>query len=158
VTWLADKSIAWTVPICDHPSMADADQRPPYDVVETPAGRMVVMSALGDPVVTSSDAIDLISVAGSEEADWVVLPETRLTPEFFRLRTGVAGEIAQRFVNYRVGLVVLGDISRYTEDSPTLRDLIRESNHGPQMWFLRDQAELDERLNRHAGRTSPTGP
>ena len=79
----------------------------------------------------------------------MVVPQERLGDEFFRLRTGVAGEIAQRFVNYRICLVVLGYITRYTDVSQPLRDFARESNAGQQLWFVRDRAELDGRVGLH---------
>lgn len=44
-------------------------------------------------------------------AQWVVIPSERFDEKFFRLSTRVAGEIIQKFVQYRVGIVVLGDIT-----------------------------------------------
>jgi len=55
------------------------------------------------------DATDLISAAWSEEATLVVIPVTRLHEDFFRLRTGLAGEIVSRFVGYRLRLAIVGD-------------------------------------------------
>jgi hypothetical protein len=49
-------------------------------------------------------------------------------------------------VNYRVQLVFSGDISGYVEESAALRDLVRESNRGDQVWFLAGIDELSERL------------
>ena len=118
-----------------------------YEIIETAAGRVIIVSSDGD-VLAASAVVDLIGTAFSESAAWVVVPAQRLSDDFFRLRTGVAGEIAQRFVNYRIGLVVLGDITRFTDVSPTLRDLVRESNAGRQLWFVADRAELDERFDR----------
>ena len=62
--------------------------------------------------------------------------------------SGVAGEIAQKCVNYRIGLAVLGDVSEAVARSVPLRDWIRESNKGRHIWFLADAAELAERLAR----------
>jgi len=70
----------------------------------------------------------------------------RLDPAFFQLRTGLAGEILQKFVNYRVRLAILGDFTQPAADSTALRDLIRESNSGRTTWFLPDVAELEARL------------
>jgi hypothetical protein len=46
--------------------------------------------------------------------------------DFFNLTTGLAGEILQKFSNYRMRLAVLGDFSDI--ESKSLRDFIRESN------------------------------
>ncbi|MEU1626531.1 DUF4180 domain-containing protein [Streptomyces sp. NPDC020096] len=92
------------------------------------------------------DVLDLIGDAAYQGAQWVVIPAGRFDESFFQLRTRVAGEIVQKFVNYRVGLVVLGDISRHTAASAALRDFVRECNRGRQTWFLADAEDLRERL------------
>jgi hypothetical protein len=65
---------------------------------------------------------------------------------FFDLSTRVAGEIAQKFVNYRRRLVVVGDIERRLLGSQSLRDFVRECNRGRQIWFVRDTEALASRL------------
>ncbi|MFD3696988.1 DUF4180 domain-containing protein [Streptomyces sp. NPDC058646] len=92
------------------------------------------------------DALDLIGNAMYQGAQWIALPAERFDDTFFQLRSRVAGDVVQKFVNYRVGLAVLGDISRHTEASPALRDFVRECNRGRQTWFLADAAELQDRL------------
>lgn len=52
----------------------------------------------------------------------------------------------QKFANYRVGLAVVGDVSAHVEASEALRDFVRESNRGQQVWFVADDAELETRL------------
>jgi hypothetical protein len=44
----------------------------------------------------------------------LLLDESQLGPDFFDLRTGLAGEVFQKFTNYRVRLaVVIADASAY---------------------------------------------
>ncbi|GGY90941.1 DUF4180 domain-containing protein [Streptomyces poonensis] len=102
----------------------------------------------GDTIAGERDALDLIGNAGYQGAEWVVVPVERFDEAFFRLGTRVAGDIIQKFVNYRLGLVVLGDISRYTAESSALRDFVRECNRGRQTWFLEDVDALRERLGK----------
>ncbi|WP_370616934.1 DUF4180 domain-containing protein [Mumia sp. Pv 4-285] len=96
------------------------------------------------PAIT--DAGDVIGDVWAHEAQMVVVPAARLDPEFFRLRSGVAGEFLQKLVNYRIRLAVVGDITAYVEASDALRDLVRESNAGTQAWFFADEAALGARL------------
>jgi hypothetical protein len=96
------------------------------------------------------DPIDLIAQALGEQADLVSVPAARLAPGFFDLRSGLAGEFAQKFVNYRVRLAVIGDISAQLDGSAALRAFVAESNRGRQLWFLPTQADLDDRLNRES--------
>ncbi|MGP4052093.1 DUF4180 domain-containing protein [Streptomyces sp. 2A115] len=100
----------------------------------------------GEAIGDEQDALDLIGDAFHQGAQWVVIPAGRLDERFFQLRTRVAGEIVQKFANYRVGVVVLGDISPHTAASSALRDFVRECNRGRQAWFVADMGELGERL------------
>ncbi|MEU8510715.1 DUF4180 domain-containing protein [Kitasatospora sp. NPDC048722] len=104
------------------------------------------LAADGAPLRSEQDAMDAIADAWGQEATWVVVPAARLHPDFFALSTRVAGGIVQKFVNYRMGLVVLGDIAHHVAASNALRDFVRESNRGTQLWFLADEAELAARF------------
>ncbi|MFG2876640.1 DUF4180 domain-containing protein [Streptomyces sp. NPDC048337] len=107
---------------------------------------VLMCAAEGEPIAAVADALDFIGNASYQGAQWVVIPAERFGDDFFRLRTRVAGEIVQKFAQYRMGMVVLGDISRHTEASSALRDFVRECNRGRQTWFLADAGELAQRL------------
>jgi len=95
-------------------------------------------------------ASDLVGAALGR-ADVVAVPVARLAPAFFALSTGVAGEIVQKFVTYRLHLVVVGDIGRHIAASTALRDFVREANRGRQTWFVADAEELAARLGARNG-------
>jgi hypothetical protein len=106
---------------------------------------VLVCGAEGAPIASTQDALDVIGAAFSR-ADVVAVPVGRLDGRFFALRTGLAGEIMQKFVNYRMRLAVVGDISAHVAASPALRDLVSESNRGGHVWFVADLDELDTHL------------
>ncbi|MEV0644392.1 DUF4180 domain-containing protein [Phytomonospora sp. NPDC050363] len=108
--------------------------------------RVLACAADGEHVASARDAADLLGAAYGVEADWIVLPVERLSPDFFVLRTRVAGEVLGKFADYRMGLVVVGDISAWVEGSSALRDLVRECNRGRQAWFVGDMGEAERRL------------
>jgi hypothetical protein len=93
------------------------------------------------------DAGEVLGDAFYHEAAWVAVPAQRLDPDFFRLRTGVAGEFLQKFANYRIRLAVVGDVSRQVSASDAFRDLVRECDRGTQCWFVPDLETLAERLS-----------
>ncbi|MBD2899654.1 DUF4180 domain-containing protein [Spirillospora sp. NPDC000708] len=116
------------------------------DEVRERAGVQVLMcDPDGPPVATEQDALDLIG-AVFLGAQVVAVPAARLDERFFSLGTRFAGEVMQKFVNYRLRLAVVGDISRHLAASPALRALVRESNAGDHVWFVADLDELDDRL------------
>jgi pyruvate/2-oxoacid:ferredoxin oxidoreductase alpha subunit len=118
-------------------------------VVELQGVPVLVCAEDGEPIASTQDALDVIGAAFSR-ADVVAVPVRRLDDQFFALRTGLAGEVMQKFTNYRLRLVVVGDISALVADSPALRDLVFESNRGRQVWFVADLDELDARLHPEA--------
>jgi hypothetical protein len=114
--------------------------------VEERSGVQVLMcDPAGPKVATTQDALDLIG-AVFLGAEVVAVPAERLDEQFFSLGTGFAGEIMQKFVNYRLRLAVVGDISRHVEASSALRALVHESNRSGHIWFVPDVDALDARL------------
>ena len=59
-----------------------------------------------------------------------------LHPDFFNLRTGLAGDILQKFSNYKVQLAIVGGFSKY--QSKSFRDFIYESNKSKLIFFVPD--------------------
>lgn len=117
------------------------------DSLETVGGvAVLVCDAGGERVASDRDAVDLIGAAYGVEALWVLVPVERLDPGFFALRSGVAGQVLGKFADYRMGLMVVGDVSAWVAESGAFADLVRESNRGRQMWFVADMAEAERRL------------
>lgn len=81
-----------------------------------------------------ADGIDLLGNLYYQGFNRIVIYEECITPDFFDLKTGMAGEILQKFSNYRVQLAVVGDFSRFTSQS--LRDFMFESNKGRHINFV----------------------
>lgn len=102
----------------------------------------------GPRLAGERDAIDVIGETYGQEVSLVVVPVERLDEAFFTLSTRVAGEVMQKFVNYGLRLVVLGDVSRHLAASSALRDFVRETNRGRHVWFVTDLDELEARLAR----------
>jgi hypothetical protein len=106
---------------------------------------VLVCAVDGAQISGPQDALDVIGAA-YDQAEVVAVPVERLDPQFFSLRSGVAGEIMQKFTNYQIRLVLVGDISGPLAESSALRDLVAEANRGRQIWFVADLEELDARL------------
>jgi fructokinase len=119
------------------------------DQLQSIGGVKVLVAAADGPPVGATTVLDLVGDALGRAAEWIVLPVARLDPDFFSLRSGVAGDVVQKLANYRLRLAVLGDIASLTDASTALRDWVREANRGSTVWFV---ADLDELAGRLAGR------
>lgn len=115
-------------------------------VYESGGVRVLECAADGPSLKTERDAVDLISAAASANADWIVVPVSRLDAEFFSLQTGLAGAFLQKFVTYGKLIAILGDIPGEFSASRALRDFIKECNRGRQIWFVKSREELLERV------------
>ena len=108
-----------------------------------------VLEYVGDrhSIGSVQQAMDLIAEANHQHAALVMVPVESLDEDFFQLRTGLAGEILQKFVTYGSRLAIVGDISPYLQESRAFRDLVREANRGTQCWFVQTSEEIRLRWN-----------
>lgn len=72
----------------------------------------------------------------------MVVYKESLGEDFIDLKTGFAGDVLQKFSNYRVRLAIVGDYSVYK--SKALRDFIYECNKGNLVFF---KNSLEEALD-----------
>lgn len=99
----------------------------------------------GDVIISSAeDGLELLGNLYYQDFDRIILHEQNITPEFFDLKNGIAGEILQKFSNYRVRLAIVGDFSKYTSKSIT--DFIYESNQRGAINFVNSVEKATERL------------
>jgi hypothetical protein len=110
-------------------------------------GTMVLeLSVEGPKLATDRDAAGLVGKALGNDASFLVVPTERLTGDFFRLKTRLAGEILHRLLLYKLRVAILGDVSQYVEKSTPFRDFVIESNRGNQLWFISSVEELGDKL------------
>lgn len=118
--------------------------------------RIFECAAESPPLRSDRDAVDLMSEAMAHGARFIVIPAERLSDDFFRLKTRIAGEVIQRFVMYRFRVAIVGDISRHVAESESFRDFVYESNRGSQCWFVSAE-ELSKRLEQEKARAGDFG-
>ena len=76
--------------------------------------RIIIASDAGIAVRSFADVSETIGACLGVSG--LILAESDLGPEFFDLRSGLAGELFQKFVNYRVQVaIVLPDPTAYGE-------------------------------------------
>lgn len=107
-----------------------------------------VAEITSDDVLLASldNALDLIGNISYSGFDRVILHAKNITPEFFDLKTKLAGEILQKFTTYRLRLCIVGDFTNV--ESKSLRDFIYESNKGRQVNFVATTEEAVSALTK----------
>ena len=89
------------------------------------------------------DAQQFLEIMMNLPADRIVIHKACIDESFFDLRSGLAGEVLQKVVNYSRQLGIVGDFSAY--ESKSLRDFIYESNKSNTVVFV---STLDDALKR----------
>ncbi|WP_259017114.1 DUF4180 domain-containing protein [Emticicia fluvialis] len=102
------------------------------------------LKAEGVVINNVQDALDALANAGYAGADKMILHAKNITPDFFDLKTKLAGEILQKFSNYNMPLAIVGHYSQYT--SKSLTDFMYESNKGGRVNFVSSVEEAIEKL------------
>ena len=88
------------------------------------------------PVITNiRTALDLMATIGYEHnINKLAISKSAISEDFFDLKTGFAGEISQKFVQYGFQIAIFGDFSMYI--SKPLKDYMYECNQGSHLFFL----------------------
>jgi len=107
-----------------------------------------IAEVISDRLVISSveDGLDLLGNLYYQDFDKIIIHEKNITTEFFDLKNGIAGEILQKFSNYRVRLAIIGDFAKYP--SRSINDFIYESNKGGQINFVDSISEALIKLSK----------
>lgn len=91
-------------------------------------------------------ALDLMATVRYEaDSNRIILHKRAICEEFFDLKTRLAGEILQKFVNYQTKIAIVGDFSTYS--SKSLRDFIYECNNGTDIFFVWSEDEAINKLS-----------
>lgn len=97
-------------------------------------------------IESTQDMLDLmVSTQYETQCSRMIIAKESLPEHFFDLKSGFAGDLLQKFSNYRMKLAIVGDFSSYA--SKSLRDFIRECNRGNQIYFKEDFASAANALS-----------
>lgn len=100
-----------------------------------PSPQIVVAELTDENFIISQpqDVLDLFGELMSTDCDRMIIHERNLDSAFFDLKTRLAGEVLQKFSNYRVKVAIVGDFSKY--NSKSLHEFILESNKSKMVFF-----------------------
>jgi GTPase SAR1 family protein len=85
-------------------------------------------------IATAADGLSLLGDLYYQGYQGIILYEENISKDFFNLKSGMAGELLQKFSNFRMRLVIVGDWRLYAQGS--MHDFINESNRGTQVNFV----------------------
>lgn len=100
------------------------------------SGAIKIAEVISDNILINNpeDGLQLFVDLYYQGFDKILIYEKNITPEFFDLKTRIAGELLQKCSNYRIQFAIIGDFNKYPGQA--LKDFIYESNKGKLVNFL----------------------
>lgn len=118
------------------------------EIVITQQNGVNIAEVISDDLMIkdSQDALDVMANCSYQGADNIIWHEKNIAADFFDLKTGMAGEVLQKFSNYRARLAIVGDFSKY--ESKALKAFILESNRQGRISFVGSVDEAKGKLSK----------
>lgn len=117
-----------------------------FEKIDCGNGIAVAVSSDSMIITDVDSALDLLMSAKYEAGTkYIVVDKKNIIEDFFILRSGLAGEILQKFINYGGKIAIYGDFSHYT--SKPLKDFIFESNKGKDVFFVATKEEAIQKIS-----------
>jgi hypothetical protein len=112
------------------------------------SGEGKIAEIISDEIIINDtdNALDLMAEARYLDSGKMIIHENQVSPSFFDLKTRLAGDILQKFSNYRMQLALIGNFSKYK--SKSLQDFIRECNKGNRIFFSENLDDAIAKLGR----------
>ncbi len=108
--------------------------------------KLAILENPGFKINSAQDALELLMNCQYSGTNKVIISRENLIPGFFDLKTGIAGEILQKFSTYDGFLAIIGDHSQF--GSKSLKDFIFESNKMRRINFVASQEDAIIALSR----------
>ncbi|MGL4106678.1 DUF4180 domain-containing protein [Clostridium sp. LP20] len=115
-----------------------------YRIVEKENKKYIMYEGDEKKISTEDDVIDIVSTSFEHDTGLIIINSKALSEDFFNLRTGLAGVMLQKFINYHIKFVILLDNK---EDlSLRFKELVGEANRGNEFRVVADIAEGEKWL------------
>jgi hypothetical protein len=98
----------------------------------------------GTFIKNEKDALDIAGICGDNGTSRVLLHSENLSDDFFDLKTGVAGGVLQKFINYRIHAAAVIPVERIGKGR--FFEMVVESNRGRDFRVFQDRDKAVEWL------------
>ncbi len=110
-----------------------------YKVIKAGDIKYIELFSCVSPINSEQDALDLIALCGEHDTNLLMLHSDAISDDFFRLKTGVAGNVLQKFINYYIKAVAVIPNDRITTGK--FKDMVIEANRGKHFRVFSDSEE-----------------
>lgn len=115
-----------------------------YQVIEKDNKRYIKCASAETLLRTEKDALDFIAASFENNTPLMLIHEEALSEDFFNLRTGLAGTVLQKFMNYHIKVAAI--ISNEEKLNHRFREMVLEANKGNDFRVYKSIAEAENWL------------
>ncbi|BAC15264.1 hypothetical protein [Oceanobacillus iheyensis HTE831] len=118
------------------------------NIKKTEVNGQIIAIVHSDSILLTNEqsALDtMMTISHETESNRITLNKEAISEDFFNLRTRIAGDILQKFINYNIKFAIIGDFSSYT--SKSLNDFMYECNKGNHIFFVSSEQEAIDKLS-----------
>ncbi|MCI8483966.1 MAG: DUF4180 domain-containing protein [Lachnospiraceae bacterium] len=99
-----------------------------FNIIAKENGRYLDCTSFTGVLSSEKDAIDLVSACFSNDTGSLLLHERSVSPDFFNLRTGLAGAVLNKFQTYNIKTALIIQDMELLEGR--FGEMVMESNKG----------------------------
>lgn len=112
-----------------------------YRLIEKPNGKYVACQLPADSLQSERDALDLVGICGEFQIHNLLLEAGSLGETFTNLRSGVAGDVLLKFVNYRMRVAAV--MTPEAVGDGRFSEFASETNKGAHFRIFYDRADAE---------------
>lgn len=115
-----------------------------YQIRQIDNKKYIELISTTEPLSTENDALDLISLCWEHEANALMIHYEVLSEDFFKLKTKVAGNIIQKFINYNIKAATI--VPHETIQKGRFKEMAMEMNKGNHFRLYENNEEAEKWL------------
>ncbi len=115
-----------------------------FKLVEVEDLKYIEVYSCTEPIKTEQDALELIAVCGECGTNLLMLHSEAVSEDFYTLKTGVAGKVLQKFVNYYIKLALVVPDERL--NTGKFKEMASEPNRGNHFKVFTDTQQAQKWL------------
>lgn len=115
-----------------------------YQIREIENKKYIELLSTTKPLSTENDALDLIALCWEHESNALLIHYSTLSEDFFKLKTKVAGNIIQKFINYGIKAATIVPLE--TIQKGRFKEMAMETNKGNHFRLYESKEEAEKWL------------
>jgi PadR family transcriptional regulator AphA len=112
-----------------------------YEIKEIDNKKYIELISTDELINSENDALDLIALCWEHDASAIIIHHTVLSEDFYNLKTKIAGNIIQKFINYGIKAAII--VPKETIQKGRFKEMALETNKGNHFRLYESKKEAE---------------